>query len=75
MTVAAPSANGSSTSSRPAAPRSDQRPPSALEVIRSAERSDAESAANPESAGAGPQPRELFGGLAGNRGSQPDLWF
>ena len=52
MTVAAPSANGSSTSSRPAAPRPAQRPPSALEVIRSADRADAESAANPESAAA-----------------------
>jgi DNA recombination protein Rad52 len=52
MTVAAPSANGSSTSSRSAAPRSAQRPPSALEVIRSADRADAESSANPESAAA-----------------------
>jgi DNA recombination protein Rad52 len=57
MTVAAPSANGSSTSSRPAAPRSAQRPPSALEVICSADRADAESAANPESAAA-PQVRQ-----------------
>ena len=32
MTIAAPSANGSSTSSRPAAPRPAQRTPSALEV-------------------------------------------
>jgi hypothetical protein len=52
MTVAAPSANGSSTSSRPAAPRSAQWPPSALEVIRSAERSDTETASNPDSAAA-----------------------
>jgi hypothetical protein len=52
MTVATPSANGSSTSSRPAAPRPAQRPPSALEVIRSADRIDMESAANPESAAA-----------------------
>jgi DNA recombination protein Rad52 len=52
MTVTAPSANGSSTSSCPAAPRPAQRPPSALEVIRSAERSDTESSANPESAAA-----------------------
>jgi DNA recombination protein Rad52 len=33
MTVAAPSANGASTS-RPAAPRTNQRPPTALELIR-----------------------------------------
>jgi DNA recombination protein Rad52 len=52
MTVAAPSANGSSTSSRPAAPRPAQRPPSALEVIRSAERSDTETSASPTSAAA-----------------------
>ena len=50
MTVAAPSANGSSTSSRPAAPRPAQRPPSALEVIRSSDRADTESASNPPSA-------------------------
>ncbi len=52
MTVAAPSANGSSTSSRPAAPRSALRPPFALEVIRSAEGSDMESATSPPSAAA-----------------------
>ena len=52
MTVAAPSANGSRTSSRPAAPRPAQRPPSALEVIRSADRADTESAASPPSAAA-----------------------
>ncbi|MCP9784568.1 RAD52 family DNA repair protein [Cyanobium sp. WKJ7-Wakatipu] len=50
MTVAAPSANGSSTSSRPAAPHQAQRPPSALEVIRSADRSDTETSASPTSA-------------------------
>ena len=49
MTVAAPSANGSSTSSRPAAPRPAQLPPSALEVIRSADRSDMETSASPTS--------------------------
>ena len=38
MTVAAPSTNGVSTTSRPAAPRPVQRPPSALELIRSADR-------------------------------------
>jgi len=35
MTVAAPSANGTRTTSRPAPPRPSQRPPSALELIRS----------------------------------------
>jgi hypothetical protein len=38
MTVAAPSANGASTTSRPAPPRPAQRPPSALELIRSVDR-------------------------------------
>lgn len=38
MTVAAPSTNGTS---RPAAPRPVQRPPSALELIRSADRTEA----------------------------------
>jgi recombination DNA repair RAD52 pathway protein len=38
MTVAAPSANGTRTTSRPSAPRPVQRPPSALELIRSADR-------------------------------------
>ena len=52
MTVAAPSTNGSSTSSRPAAPRPAQRPPSALEVIRSADRADTESATSAPSAAA-----------------------
>jgi DNA recombination protein Rad52 len=52
MTVAAPTANGSSTISRPAALRPAQRPPSALEVIRSADRADTESAASPPSAAA-----------------------
>jgi DNA recombination protein Rad52 len=52
MTVAAPSTNGSSTSSRPVAPLSAQRPPSALEVIGSADRSNMETSANPPSAAA-----------------------
>ena len=52
MTVAAPFANGSSTSSRPAAPRTAQQPASALEVIRSADRTDALPPAAPESASA-----------------------
>jgi len=40
MTVAAPSANGARTTSRPAPPRPSQRPPSALELIRSADRAE-----------------------------------
>ena len=50
MTVAAPSANGTS---RPAAPRPVQRPPSALELIRSADRT--EHAPAPASAQEAPQ--------------------
>ena len=50
MTVAAPSANGASTISRLVAPHPAQRPTSALEMIRSVDRADAERAANPESA-------------------------
>jgi DNA recombination protein Rad52 len=49
MTVAAPSANGTS---RTAAPRPSQRPPSALELIRSAERTEALPPAALESASA-----------------------
>ena len=51
MTVAAPSANGTRTTSRPAPPRPSQRPPSALELIRSAD--SAEEA--PPEAGSAPQ--------------------
>jgi DNA recombination protein Rad52 len=51
MTVAAPSANGARNTSRPAPPRTSQRPPSALELIRSADR--AEEA--PPEAGSAPQ--------------------
>ena len=40
MTVAAPSTNGASTTSRSAAPRPVQRPPSALELIRSVDRAE-----------------------------------
>ncbi len=40
MTVAAPSANGTRTTSRPAPPRPSQRPPSALELIRSTDRAE-----------------------------------
>ena len=46
MTVAAPSANGTS---RPAASRPIQRPPTALELIRSAERPEAEATTPPAS--------------------------
>ena len=104
MTVAAPSTNGARTTSRPAPPRPSQRPPSALELIRSADRAEeapaqslgyrsppgsalrllpraargalrpARSGQRPP-AGAGPQPRELPRGLAGDRGSEPHLWF
>lgn len=41
MTVAASSTNGTSTTSRSAAARLSQRPPSALELIRSADRTEA----------------------------------
>ena len=53
MTVAAPSANGTRTTSRPAASRPVQRPPSALELIRSADR--AMDAPAPTSAPEAPQ--------------------
>ncbi len=51
MTVAAPSTNGARNTSRPAPPRPSQRPPSALELIRSA---DPAEEASPE-AGSAPQ--------------------
>ena len=50
MTVAARSSNGASTTSRPSAPRPIQRPTSALELIRSTDRTEARTAAAPESA-------------------------
>jgi DNA recombination protein Rad52 len=53
MTVAAPSANGARTTSRPAPPRPSQRPPSALELIRSTDR--AVEATAPTSAPEAPQ--------------------
>jgi len=53
MTVAAPSANGTRTTSRPAAPRPLQMPPSALELIRSVDRAD--EAPGPASAQEAPQ--------------------
>ena len=48
MTVAAPSTNGISTTSRPAAPRPIQRPTSALELIRSTDRTEAGTTASPD---------------------------
>ena len=53
MTVAAPSTNGTRPTSRPAAPRPVQMPPSALELIRSADR--AMEAPAPASAPEAPQ--------------------
>ncbi|MFN9932538.1 MAG: RAD52 family DNA repair protein [Cyanobacteriota bacterium] len=51
MTVAAPSSNGASTTSRPSGPRPIQRPTSALELIRTADRTEgAPPAANESSA-------------------------
>jgi hypothetical protein len=50
MTVAAPSSNGASTINRPAAPRAIQRPTSALELIRSTDRTEAGITANPDPA-------------------------
>ncbi len=58
MTVAAPSANGARTTSRPAPPRPSQRPPSALELIRS---SDSAEEARPE---AGPAPQAQPSGFS-----------
>ena len=49
MTVAAPSSNGASTISRPAAPPPIQRPTSALELIRTADRVEGPPAAAIES--------------------------
>ena len=51
MTVAAPSTNGARTTSRPAPPRPSQRPPSALELIRSADSTEE----GPPEAGSAPQ--------------------
>ena len=57
MTVVAPSANGTSTTSRPAAPRPAQRPPSALELIRSADRAGDAPEPGPASASAAEAPQ------------------
>ena len=68
MTVAAPSSNGASTTSRSAAPRSAQRPTSALELIRSNERAETTPPATPDSAPAPCQP----GQAAQPRGFSPE---
>jgi DNA recombination protein Rad52 len=57
MTVAAPSTNGASTTSRPTAPRPAQRPPSALELIRSADRNEEAPAPGPAPASAPEAPQ------------------
>ncbi|MEA5414821.1 RAD52 family DNA repair protein [Synechococcus sp. BA-132 BA5] len=62
MTVAAPSANGARTTSRPAPPRPSQRPPSALELIRSADRAEEappEAGSAPEAQPSGFSPEQL----------------
>ena len=64
MTVAAPSTNGASTTSRPAAPRPVQRPPSALELIRSADRTEEAPAPGPAPASAPAAPQAQFSGFS-----------
>ncbi|SBO43085.1 RAD52 family DNA repair protein [Cyanobium sp. NIES-981] len=61
MTVAAPSANGTS---RPAAPRPVQRPPSALELIRSADRDGVAPAPEPAPASAPEAPQAQPSGFS-----------
>ena len=61
MTVAAPSANGTS---RPAAPRPVQRPPSALELIRSADRVEEAPAPERAPASAPEAPQALPAGFS-----------
>ena len=64
MTVAAPSANGTRTTSRPAPPRPSQRPPSALELIRSADRAQETPAPEPAPASAPEAPQTLPSGFS-----------
>jgi DNA recombination protein Rad52 len=64
MTVAAPSANGTRTTSRPAPPRQSQRPPSALELIRSADRAQETPAPEPAPASAPEAPQTLPSGFS-----------
>jgi hypothetical protein len=62
MTVAAPSTNGARTISRSAPPRPSQRPPSALELIRSADRAEeapAEAGSVPQAQPSGFSPEQL----------------
>jgi recombination DNA repair RAD52 pathway protein len=62
MTVAAPSTNGARTTSRPAPPRPSQRPQSALELIRSADRAEeapTEAASDPQTQPSGFSPEQL----------------
>ncbi len=62
MTVAAPSANGARTTSRPAPPRPSQRPPSALELIRTADRAEEappETGSAPQAQPSGFSPEQL----------------
>ncbi|MGB1021854.1 MAG: RAD52 family DNA repair protein [Synechococcus sp.] len=57
MTVAAPSANGARSSSRPAPSRPNPRPPSALELIRSVDRAVEAPAPEPATASAPEAPQ------------------
>ena len=61
MTIAAPSTNGIS---RPAAPRPVQRPPSALELIRSADRAMEAPAPGPAPASVPEAPKAQFSGFS-----------
>ncbi|MFN6131913.1 MAG: hypothetical protein ACK46L_03200, partial [Synechococcaceae cyanobacterium] len=64
MTVAAPSANGASSTSRPAAPRPVQRPPAALELISSADRPGDAPAPEPAAASAPEAPQDPPAGFS-----------
>ena len=64
MTIAAPSTNGTRPTSRPAAPRPVQRPPSALELIRSADRAIEASAPEPAPASAPEAPQAPLAGFS-----------
>ena len=64
MTVAAPSSNGATSTSRPAAPRPIQRPPSALELIRSVDRAGVAPAPEPAPASAPEAPQAQPSGFS-----------
>ena len=64
MTVAAPSTNGTRTTSRPAAPPPVQRPPSALELIRSADHTEEPPAPGPAPASAPEAPKAQSSGFS-----------